>query len=141
MTKKVKNKKIGTSLKLTKEKRKNQECKVFELKADKSRFSKDGLNQAIRFFLEAKWFTNYALSQKDIFKVDDKVKKVKVKVKDKFEKRELKVLGSQIKQSIISELHDNIKSLSTTKKKGRKIGSIKFKSKCCLLYTSDAADE
>jgi len=130
MTKKNKNKKISASLKSTRQKRNNQECRVFEVKVDKSYLNENTFQDTIRLFLESKWFRNHALSQKDVFDVDDKIEKVKVKVKDKFEKRELKVLGSQIKQSILAELRQDIYNLSAKKKKGYKVGALKFKSRC-----------
>ena len=130
MTKKKKNKKISASLKLTRDKRKNQICKVFEVKVDKSHLSKKTFQDSQLLFLEAKWYRNHALSHKNVFKVSDKLKKVKVKVKDKFENRKITVLSSQMKQSVLEQIKSDIKGLSEKKKKGGKIGKLKFKSEC-----------
>ena len=41
---------------------------------------------------------------------------------------ELKVLSSQVKQEILKKIQSSIKGLSSSKSKGRKIGTLKFKS-------------
>ena len=113
---------------LTRQKRKTQTCKVFEIKIDKSSLSKSSANHLYRLFLESKWFYNHCLSQPEIFKIDTKVKNVPVKVKDVFETRELTVLSSQMKQAVATRLKDSVVALSRLKKQGRKTGRLKFKS-------------
>jgi len=54
---KEKNEKIREKIRKTKEKRKNQTAKVFKIKFDKSKISKQKLNNLKRLFLEGKWFT------------------------------------------------------------------------------------
>lgn len=130
MNKFEKNKKISDSRKITKERRKNQDCKVFETKVDKSHLSNKTLSEIKRLFLEAKWYRNYALSQENVFEVSDKLKEVTVKFKNGFEKRELKIIGSQIKQSVLHGLWQDIKNLSHKKRKGYTVGPLKFKSIC-----------
>jgi putative transposase len=125
----AKNNKISSTLKDTKERRKHQDCKVFEVKVDKSHLSKQTLNDLQRVFLEAKWIYNYILSQEDIFSIKptDKIAEVMVKVKDDYELRPINILGSQMKQSVIEQLQKNIYSLSAKKKKGKnKVGALKF---------------
>ncbi len=63
---------IKESLRATREKRKTQQAKVYEVKIDKSHLNNEQLTHLNRLFLEAKWFYNYILSQDDIFKVSDK---------------------------------------------------------------------
>ncbi|HWY09697.1 MAG TPA: transposase [Bacteroidia bacterium] len=121
-----KNKLIGEKGKATREKRKGQVCKVFELKVDKSQMNKKIIEQLLLLFLESKWLYNYTLSQEDFFKVDYRIKEVEVKIKDKFEKREIKTLGSQIRQGVLEQLKQNILSLSKSKKKGNKVGKLKY---------------
>ena len=58
------------------------------------------------------------------------MKSVFVKVDDTYEQRDLKYLGSQIKQSIIKPIKSEIKGLSSHKKRGDKVGKLKFKSYC-----------
>lgn len=100
----------------------------YELKIDRSHLNKNMKEQLNMMFLEAKWLCNYAISQDNIYDVDYKINKVPVKVKDVFEEREIKYLSSQMRQEIINRIKDNITGLSETKKRGRKIGKLKFKS-------------
>lgn len=112
----------------TKERRKTQTCKTYETKVDKSHLNKDTINQLDIMFLEGKWLSNYAKSQDNVFEVDYKIKKVPVKVKDVFEERKIEHLSAQMRQAIVERIKDDVKGLSETKKKGRKIGKLKFKS-------------
>jgi putative transposase len=125
-----KNNKTKATLKATKERRKGQVCKVFELKIDYSHLNNESVEKLKRLFLEAKWLYNFALSTDKCFEFPEKTVDVKVKVKDVFEDRKLTVLGSQIKQSVISDLKQNIVNLSKKKKKGGKVGALKFKTRC-----------
>jgi len=87
------------------------------------------MNNLERLFLEGKWFTNYIISKGITDSVpyrDYKVNKVNVKVKDKFEERELRLLSSQMKQYIIKRLQNNVKALHELGKKGKKVGKIKY---------------
>jgi len=116
----------------TKEKRKNQTCKVFEIKFDDSHLSLEKKEYLKRLFLEAKWFYNNILNSEDIFKFNDKVKTVFVLNKDKEqEERELKFLTAQMKQSFKDRTIGSIKALSTKKKNGKQseVGKLKFKSR------------
>ena len=123
----AKNQKIKETGKATRERRKDMRCRVFEVKVDFSRMSKSQRNDVNTLFREAKWFRNAYLADNDL---SDKSKTVKVKVKDIFEERELTLLGSQIKQSIISEVKDSIRGLAALKENGHKVGALKFKSVC-----------
>jgi len=79
-----------------------------------------------RLFLEGKWFTNYIISKGITDSVPYKDYKVNVKVKDKFEERELRLLSSQMKQYIIKRLQNNVKALHELSKKGKKVGKDKI---------------
>ncbi len=107
--------------KQTKERRKSQICRVFEVKVDKSHLSQKSLNHLYSLFREAKWFYNYCLSHKNINDVNYRAKSVPVKVKDEFEDRSFTVLKGQMKQSIKTRLFGSLKSLSVLKKKGTKL--------------------
>lgn len=123
-----KNEAIKISLKETKERRKTQAPKVYQLKLQNLKeLDTEGLD---RLFLEAKWLTNYVVSDIQNRLTPDtwKLKEVEVKVKDNFEKREITHLGSQIKQSIIERIKDDLDGLSESKKKGNKVGKLHFKS-------------
>jgi transposase len=116
----------------TKEKRKNQTCKVFEIKFDNSHLSLEKKEYLKRLFLETKWFYNNILAIEDIFKFNDKVKTVFVFNKNKEqEERDLKFLTAQMKQAIKDRTIGSIKSLSTKKKKGKQkeVRGLKFKSR------------
>jgi len=124
-----KNERIRNKSRETRNKRKTQTAKSFEIKLDKSKISKEKLSNLQRLFLEGKWFTNYIISKgiTDLVSyMDYKVSKVNVKVKDKFEERELRLLSSQMKQYIIKRLQNNVKSLHELGKKGKKVGKIKY---------------
>jgi len=114
----------------TQAKRANQVCKVFELKIDKSHLSKTQSEFLGRLFAEDKWFYNYCLSQKNIKDADTTIKSVPVKLgKDGvYEDRPLTNLAGQMKQAIQNRIFLSLKTLSTLKKKGKKVGWLKFKS-------------
>jgi putative transposase len=115
--------------KLTKTKRQSQTCKVYEFKVDRSHLSQKSLDHLCSLFREAKWFYNYCLSLENINEADYTRKSVPVKVKDEFEERKFTVLKGQMKQSIKTRTFGSIKALSTLKKKGKKVGRLKFKSR------------
>jgi putative transposase len=123
-----KSEKIKETLKTTKERRKNQVCHVYEIKIDKSKLSKTMKDILIRLFLEAKWFYNAALSSDSFYDFDTKTKVVEIKVDDHLEDRDLTVLSSQMKQSIIERMISSVKTLHTLKLKGKKVGALNFKS-------------
>jgi len=57
-----KNERIRNKGRETRNKRKTQAAKSFEIKIDKSKVSKENLSNLQRLFLEGKWFTNYIIS-------------------------------------------------------------------------------
>ena len=123
--------------KLNQERRKNMDIKVIQLKLVQRRLSKASKEYLDRLFLEAKWFENYLLSQEDgaVFENDfSKEKSIPVYYKTEasdewlVEERELISLSSQMRQSIQTKITDNIYRLSESKKNGRSVGRLKFKS-------------
>jgi transposase len=95
-----------------------------KLKPNKQQFQK--LNN---YFYEAKCLYNYVLSQENVFKFDTKTKNITTLDKDKnIIEVELTNLGSKLRQNIVHRLQDNIRNLSKSKKKGNKIGKLKYKS-------------
>ena len=121
------NKKIKENGKATREKRKGQKPFVYELKIVKSKLSKKILKDLTQLFIEAKWLSNAIIGSEDIFKFSDKTKVVEIKVGDKIENREIKTLGSHLKQSLLENIKEDISNLSKKKKKGQKVGKLKFK--------------
>ncbi len=127
----TKNETIKNTLKATKEKRKNQTCRVYEIKIDKSHLNSESREHLHVMFLEAKWLYNHILSQDDVFDLDFdyKIQEVPVKVKDVFDIRELNYLSSQMRQGLIERTQDNIRGLHELKTNGHKVGKLKYKSK------------
>jgi len=124
-----KNEKIKQAIQQTREKRKSQDCKVFEVKFDKSHLSKEKLQHLKMLFIEAKWLYNYQLSLEAIFSLSWKIKEVGVLNREgQKEKRELSYLSAQMRQALTARTQQNVLSLSRAKKKGCKIGRLKFKS-------------
>ena len=124
----TKNQIIRDTLKKTKERRKTQICKQYELKIDRSHLNKQTLKHLDNLFREAKWLYNHVLAKGNIFEIDYKIDTVNIKVKGHFETRNIERLSSQMKQEIIERMKDNIRSLSELKKNGQKVGRLKFKS-------------
>ena len=119
--------------------------KVFSFNLQKNKLSKAKEKYLSLLFREAKWYYNYLinLSQKQVtndfgnlvycynlfnLKTNQKfIKRYNPKF-DCFEDYELKALSSQMKQTILESIQNNIKALSSAKTKGRKAGKLKFKS-------------
>ena len=114
--------------KLTKLKRQQQTCKVYELKIDKSKLSKQSANHLNQLFKEAKWFYNYCLSLDDVNNADTKAKSVPVKVLEEYENRDFLALKSGMKQGIKTRMFNSMSSLKALKQNGRRIGRLRFKS-------------
>ena len=127
-----KNRQIGETRRATLSRHEKMLCRCFEVKIDYSKLSKKRREEVNLLFREAKWFRNAYIA--DMKNVTYKDKIVKVKVGDEFEDRDITILGSQIRQSIISGVKDSLKSLKALKDNGHKIGSLKFKSVCnCVV--------
>ena len=125
-----KNKQIAQTMKETYTKRKSQDCKCFKFKIDKSNLSKEQANQLKMQFVEAKWIYNYLISQDDIYSFDYKnLSKITHKDKNGNDiETNIQYIGSSVKQAIIQDIINQIKGLSVLKKKGHKVGKLKFKS-------------
>ena len=104
----LKNQRIKETLAKTREKRKTQKCKVFELKLDTSHFNSKTKEALKMMFVEAKWLYNYYLSQEDIFKLDTKIGKITHKDK---EGRMLKLFFLLFLQKLNSQLLKGLKAL------------------------------
>lgn len=114
-------------MKATRAKRLNQICCVYTIKIDESCLSKLQKEQLKMLFVEAKWIYNYVLSSDDPFNV--KIGSTIVKKNKDFEDEEveLKYIGSQMKQSVVNQIKNQIKTLSKLKAKGCKIGQLRYK--------------
>lgn len=120
-----KNAKIADSYKKTRERRLTQVCQVRELKINQKLLTQEQKDAVRLMFLQAKWLRNDILHHDDVHTYKPG-KTVDVRLVDgTFETRELS-LGSQVKQSIHDQLKSDIKSLSTRKSNGGKVGRIGF---------------
>ena len=81
-------------------------------------------------FVEAKWIYNYIISQEDIKSIDYKTLSTIIrKDKDKNDiSTQIQHLGSSVKQELIAQVLNQIKGLSALKKKGYKVGKLRYKS-------------
>ena len=126
----TKNENIKKSMRETCLRRMSQTCKVYTVKIDESRLSTRQQEQLKMLFVEAKWIYNDILNYSEnnnICTYNTKIKSVDVLNKDKIkETRELKYIGSQMKQSVFANILSNIKMLSTKKKQGNKVGKLKY---------------
>ena len=123
-----KNLRIKESLRATKDRRSNMDCRVFSVKIQENRLSNTKREKLKRCFLEAKWLYNAVLATETLSL--DNTKAVMVKVKDTFEERELTTLSSQMKQSVVDTVKTNVSNLSKAKNKGSKVGRLQFKKEC-----------
>lgn len=118
--------KIKESINATRERHSHMECKVYPLKIVENKISATRKETLQRFFLEAKWMKNHILAG-DIAQATPLMKTADVKLPNgEFETRELKTLGSHMRQSIVSGIKGDLKSLKESKNKGRKVGRLKF---------------
>lgn len=124
----AKNAAISASQKATKERRKRQTCKVFDLKIQTNRLSTNQKEALRLVFLEAKWLRNAIIGSESIagYKIGPTVT---VKTPDGFQERDFRYLGSQMKQSVQTEVINNTRSLHALKGKGKKVGRLKFTDK------------
>jgi hypothetical protein len=118
------------TLLVTKAKRRQQVCEVIELKIAEDHLNKKEKEQLRMMFLEAKWLYNYILSLKDPFHYDYKTNPIQRMNKNKKQETiTLKYLPPKNRQTLSQIVLQNIKTLSASKKKGNKVGELKFKSK------------
>ena len=125
-----KNENIKKTMKETMTRRSLQQCFVYKVKIDESRLTKRQKEQLKMLFVEAKWFYNNILSWSENNSINDfdtKTKTVSVLNKDReIETRELKTIGAQMKQAIHTNIVSAIKTLSTLKKRGHKVGRLRY---------------
>ena len=123
-----KNLKIKDTLRATKERRSQMDCRVISTKVQENRLSRAKEEKLNRCFLEAKWLRNAVIAT-DTLSLED-TSNVQVKVKDRFEVREISNLSSQMKQSVVDSVKTDVYNLSKAKKAGLKVGRLQFKKEC-----------
>lgn len=122
-----KNTRIKQTIKETRERHAGMRCRVYRVKILERKLSRKQREHLNLLFLEAKWQYNHILSV-GYEKAERSPKIVSVLCGDCFEDRELSHLSAQMKQDIYDGVISTIKGLSTKKKKGEKVGRLKFKS-------------
>ena len=131
---KEKNAQIKATLLATKERRKTQKCFVFSTKINHRKLNRLQKEQLQMLFVEAKWVYNDIinhLQDNELSAWDDKKKYVMVKQKDgSFVEKPLCYIKASHIQSMRDEVRDSLNSLSAKKKKGYKVGKLRFKSSC-----------
>ena len=131
---KEKNAKIRATLLATKERRKTQKCFVFSTKIDYRKLNKLQKEQLQTLFVEAKWVYNDIinhLQDNELSSWNDKKKSVMIKQKEgSFVEKPLLYFKSAMMQGMKSLVGDSMNSLAEKKKKGYKVGKLKFKSSC-----------
>lgn len=119
-----KNARIKATMKETRQRRATQTCRVFDLKIITNNLSNKQKEALERVFLEAKWLRNDCLANGiDTYTPSGSVT---VKTPSSVEQRPYKVLGSQMKQSVIQQLKNDRKGLAAKKKNGCKVGKLGF---------------
>lgn len=126
---------IREGLAATREKRKSQVCRVFELKVSIRHNTKEMFNKLAQCFKEAKWVVNdmLALSNKseDATLFDYKYTEHRDVVhydKDKNPVTSPITLPSVLHRATVAQKKTDIVNLAKAKKKGIKVGALKFKS-------------
>ena len=123
-----KNLKIKDTLRVTKERRSQMDCRVFSVKVQENRLSRAKEEKLNRCFLEAKWLRNAVVATETLSLED--TSNVQVKVNGSFETREISNLSSQMKQSVVGSVKQDVSNLSKAKKAGLKVGRLQFKHEC-----------
>ena len=117
----------------TKARREHQVCRVFSVKVQENKLNAAQREALKMMFVEAKWMYNHILNlskdeNTDIFSLKyTDLEEVKHFTKDKEEViSKLTYLSSQMKQEVLTSIFASIRSLAKSKKKGNKVGKLKF---------------
>lgn len=134
----TKNQQIAATMRETYLRRETQKLMVFELKINCHHTSKEDFAKLNLYFKEAKWITNDVIASEDIFHYEYKDHRtIKNLNKDKeLVERNLSI-NTGMHQDMITRIKQVIINESKAKKKGRKVGRLKFKSEvnCISIRT------
>ena len=132
---------IRKTLVATRERRKTKALKVFELKVNCHQTNKEIFEKMKRCFIQAKWVYNDMLSLSQADKEDVSLEKLDIFKyeyldhktvhrynKDKEYIEENITLPVYFHRGVVAQTKTNIVNLAKTKRKGYKIGALKFKS-------------
>ncbi len=124
--------KIKDSLKATRERRKTQVLKVFELKVNCHHTSKETFKKFNDCFKQAKWVYNDMLNYgnvegNDIFDYEYLDHKIITRIDKNGNKiNENLILSSVYHRALIKQIKTNISNLAKAKEKGLKVGKLRF---------------
>ena len=126
-----KNKQIAETMRETRLRHSQMDCKVISLKIQENKLSRNQKESLNRVFLEAKWFKNEILNhlsnEENLESFDLKKKIITHKDKDMNDvESEIRCLSSQMKLSLLGEIKTSLKSLKTRKSNGGKVGRIRY---------------
>ena len=123
------NKLIGLNGLQTRQKRLMQSCKTFKFKIDYNNLNLQQKECVKMIFVEAKWIYNYLIGQENIYSFDYKnLNKVTHKDKNRNDiETNIQYVRSSVKQELISQIVNQIKGLAKLKKKGHKVGKLRYK--------------
>ena len=130
----TKNERIKQTLLETRERRKNQILKVYELKVDCHHISKEAFKKLSFMFVQAKWIQNDVIASDDIFHYEYKNHRI-IKNFDKDHNIVERILDIQtgIHQTIVANIKQDIINLSKSKSHGNKVGKLKFRRNCTSI--------
>lgn len=123
-----KNEQIKKTLLETRIRRVTQRCLVYEFKINTRKLTKKEFEQLKFYFVQCRWLYNYLLNLENIDDFDTKTRKIYSLDKDKNKiEREL-TIPAKVIQTVYKGIKQSIKGLSAVKKKGKKVGKLRFKS-------------
>ena len=123
-----KNEQIKKTLLETRIRRAIQRCLVYEFKINTRKLTKKESEQLKFYFVQCRWLYNYLLNLENIDDFDTKTRKIYSLDKDKNKiEREL-TIPAKVIQTVYKGIKQSIKGLSAVKKKGKKVGKLRFKS-------------
>ena len=130
----TKNEQIRQTLLATREKRQNQVLKVYELKVNVHNTSKEDFAKFNSMFVQTKWIQNDMIASDDIFHYDYKNHRTIVNFDKDGNQIQRKIdLNTGIHQTIVKYLKQDIITLSKIKKKGKRVGKLKFRRTCSSI--------
>lgn len=127
-----KNARIKAAGQKTRQRRKTQAAKTYELKIVSNKLSVLQQKALKQMFLQAKWYYNDVISHLESNNINDyntKVKNVTVRMgseSNDFEERQLNVLSSKMKQGLVEQVRDSLSALKALKSKGHKVGHLTY---------------
>ena len=130
----LKNKKIKESIKETKARHASMDLSVVELKLDLKCLNKTERSKLSGYFVESKWLRNYllGLSDGEAEKHESRSREIYSLDKDRNRVPRTLTMPAKLMQDVEKRLKNDKKSLVGKKRKGGKIGKLKF----CSQYSS-----